>query len=47
MALDSRFLAELKMRNGIAETIGMAIQLKRRWINCSALASSTLAREPV
>ena len=29
MALDSRFLAELKMRNGIAETIGAAIQLKR------------------
>ena len=29
MALDSRFLAELKMRNGIAETIGSAVQLKR------------------
>lgn len=29
MALDSRFLAELKMRNDIASTIGAAIQLKR------------------
>ncbi len=29
MALDSRFLAELKMRNDIASTIGAAVQLKR------------------
>lgn len=29
MALDSRFLAELKMRNDIASVIGMAVQLKR------------------
>ncbi len=29
MALDSRFLAELKMRNDIAGVIGMAVQLKR------------------
>lgn len=29
MALDSRFLAELKMRNSIADIIGSAVQLKR------------------